>query len=67
MSNKNVTNLNRARKSRARTEKAAQGAENAVKFGRTKDQRVREQLLDAKAKATLDGHQIGDAPETPDT
>ena len=67
MSNKNVTNLNRARKSRARTEKAAQGAENAVKFGRTKDKRVREQLLDAKAKATLDGHQIGDAPETTDT
>ncbi|CUH59115.1 DUF4169 family protein [Thalassobacter stenotrophicus] len=67
MSNKNVINLNRARKSRARTEKAARGAENAVKFGRTKDQRVLERRLDGKDKTQLDGHKIGDAPETPNT
>ena len=62
-----MINLNRARKSRARTEKAARGAENAVKFGRTKDQRALERRLDDKAKTQLDGHKIGDAPETPDT
>lgn len=67
MSSKNVINLNRARKSRARSEKAAQGAENAVKFGRSKDQRALERRLDDKAKSTLDGHQIGDKPDTPDT
>ena len=62
-----MINLNRARKSRARTEKAARGAENAVKFGRAKDQRALERRLDDKAKTQLDGHKIGDAPETPDT
>ena len=67
MSNKNVINLNRARKSRARTEKAARGAENAVKFGRTKDQRALERRLDDKAKTQLAAHRIGDAPENPDT
>lgn len=67
MSSKTVINLNRARKSRARSNKAAQGAENAVKFGRTKEQRAQERRLDDKAKSHLDGHQIGDTPETPDT
>ena len=62
-----MINLNRARKSRARTEKAAQGVKNAVKFGRTKDQRALERRLDDKAKTQLDAHRIGDAPETPDT
>ena len=67
MNDKNVINLNRARKSRARNEKAARGAENAVKFGRTKDQRALEDRLVDKAKNQLDSHQIGDTPEKPET
>lgn len=49
-------NLNRARKARARSDKARQADENAVKFGRTRAEKDRD---DARAKAArrhLDAH-----------
>jgi hypothetical protein len=52
-----VTNLNQARKARARAEKRAQGDENAARFGRTKAQKAREA---AKARRTLDQHRKDD-------
>lgn len=55
-----VTNLNQARKARARAEKRAQGDENAARFGRTKAQRAREAAEAAKARRTLDQHRKDD-------
>ncbi len=53
-----VANLNRARKERARDTKRAQANENAVKFGRTKAERVAEAALEAKACKMLDQHAL---------
>ncbi|MGR3364810.1 MAG: DUF4169 family protein [Maritimibacter harenae] len=55
-----VTNLNQARKARARAEKRAQGDENAARFGRTKAQKAREAAEAAKARRTLDQHRKDD-------
>ena len=52
-----VTNLNRFRKAKARTEKRARGAENAVKHGRTKAQKALEEARAEKAGRDLDGHE----------
>jgi hypothetical protein len=48
-------NLNRARKARAAEQAKAQAAENRVKFGRTKGQRVAEQQDAARTVRLLDG------------
>lgn len=50
-----VINLGRARKDRARAERAAQGDANAAKFGRSKVQRKAEEDARAKAARELDG------------
>jgi hypothetical protein len=55
-----VTNLNHARKARARAEKRRQGDENAVKFGRTKAQKAREESEADKARHTIDAHRKDD-------
>lgn len=49
-------NLNRFRKDKARAAKKASGDANAVKFGRTKAQKQREEAEARKARAALDGH-----------
>ena len=51
-----VTNLNRARKAKARAEKRARADENAVKFGRSKAQKELERAQAEKARRELDGH-----------
>ena len=53
-----ITNLNRARKERARDEKHAKGHENAVKFGRTKAERIAEAALQDRARNMLDQHEL---------
>ncbi|MFA5537957.1 MAG: DUF4169 family protein [Gemmobacter sp.] len=58
-------NLNRFRKDRQRTEKRAGAEANAVKFGRTKEQKALEQARAEKARAGLDGHRR-EAPSTGD-
>lgn len=51
----NVTNLNKFRKQKARSEKQARADENAVKFGRTRSQKSYESTLADKTKSDLDG------------
>lgn len=51
----NVTNLNKFRKQKARSEKQARADENAVKFGRTKTQKELERARAEKAQRDLDG------------
>ncbi|MBL4917557.1 DUF4169 family protein [Szabonella alba] len=50
-----VTSLNRVRKERARAQKRAQADANAVKFGRSKAERLRDQAEAAKVRRDLDG------------
>ncbi len=52
-----IINLRQIRKAKDRLKKQAQGDENAVKFGRSKDQRKAEEDASAKARRDLDGHQ----------
>ncbi|PVA06134.1 DUF4169 family protein [Thalassorhabdomicrobium marinisediminis] len=49
-----IVNLNKVRKARDLTAKKAEADLNAVKFGRTKAERLAEAALEAKAKARLD-------------
>ncbi|PIE15734.1 MAG: DUF4169 domain-containing protein [Rhodobacterales bacterium] len=51
-------NLNRARKSRARDEKRKIADQNAVRFGRSKSQRVLEAVRSEKARRMLDQHHL---------
>lgn len=52
-----VTNLNRFRKQKARVEKREAADANAAKFGRTREQRLREEAEAEKRRRTLDDHQ----------
>ncbi|WP_406870300.1 DUF4169 family protein [Thioclava sp. 'Guangxiensis'] len=54
----NVTNLNQFRKAKARAEKRAAADANAVKFGRTKAERARDEADDLAAKRHLDAHRL---------
>lgn len=56
--NDSPVNLNRFRKERTREEQKAQADANAVKFGRTKAERVLEATREAKARRHLDRHQF---------
>lgn len=56
-------NLNKFRKSKAREEGRAQANENAVKFGRTKAERLLEATRNSKAKIMLDRHLLDDEHE----
>jgi hypothetical protein len=47
-------NFNRVKKKRGRATAKAQAAENRVKFGRTKDQKVGSKLEAERARRTLD-------------
>lgn len=53
-----ITNLNRARKTRARDADRAKADANAVKFGRTKAERVAEAATSTKARKMLDQHEL---------
>ena len=53
-----IVNLNRARKSRARVEKQKTADVNAVKFGRTKAERLIDVVRDEKARKMLDQHEM---------
>ncbi len=53
-----ITNLNRARKQRARDDKRKSGDEMAAKHGRTKAERLLEATQNQRAKSMLDQHEI---------
>lgn len=59
----NVTNLNKFRKDRARQERRTEADSNAVKFGRTKEQRLLEEAQGRQARERLEQH-LRDTPET---
>ncbi len=49
-------NLNRVRKQRARAERKARADENAIRFGRSKNEKRRDDASAEKAARDLDGH-----------
>ena len=51
-----ISNLNTARKQKARAEKRARADANAVKFGRTKAEKQLDKARADKARRALDGH-----------
>ena len=51
-----IVNLNKARKSRARAAARSQADANAVKFGRTKHEKLKDRAEADKATRDLDGH-----------
>ena len=51
-----IVNLNKARKSRARDTARKTADANAVKFGRTKAERLKDRVEADKAERDLDGH-----------
>lgn len=55
-----IVNLNRFRKDRARSEKAAKAAENRALHGQTKIQRELEKAREEKARDFLDRHRLDD-------
>ena len=52
----NPVNLNKFRKARARAERKARADENAVKFGRTKAEKLRDKSEADRAVIQLDAH-----------
>jgi hypothetical protein len=50
-----IINLNKARKAKARVEKAAKAVENRVRFGRTKAKKAADRAEGARADRDLDG------------
>lgn len=55
-----IVNLRQFKKQAARKAARSEGDENAVKFGRTKAQKLREADDASRAAKTLDGHKIDD-------
>jgi len=55
-----VVNLNRARKTRAKSDKDAAAAENRVKFGRTKHEKAKAAAEKAIAESRIDAHKLTD-------
>jgi hypothetical protein len=53
-----IVNLNRARKTKQRDQKRKIADQNARKFGRTKGEKKRDDLINAKAKDTVDQHTL---------
>ncbi len=53
-----VTNLNRFRKAKARTDKTRQAEENRAKFGRTKADKTLATTRSTKASSHLDDHKL---------
>ena len=53
-----IINLNRARKTKKRNEKRKTADQNARKFGRTKGEKKRDDLIAAQAKDQVDQHKL---------
>ena len=53
-----IINLNRARKTKERVEKRKIADQNAQKFGRTKGEKKRDDLIATKAKNSVDQHKL---------
>ena len=53
-----IINLNRARKERAKSDKRRTANENAAKFGRSKAERIIDAARSDKARKMLDQHQL---------
>ena len=53
-----IINLNRARKTKKRLEKRKTADQNALKFGRTKGEKKRDDLIATKAKDHVDQHKL---------
>ncbi|MEP3333846.1 DUF4169 family protein [Sedimentitalea sp.] len=49
-------NLNRFRKDKARTEEKDRADQNAITYGRTKDEKLLDRARADKARRDLDGH-----------
>ena len=64
-----ITNLTRFRKQKARAAKRAASDANAVKFGRSKAQRLRETTEAEQARVRLESHRLESHPreDVPDT
>lgn len=62
-----IINLNRARKSRARSEKRQTGDDNAVKFGRSKAEKTLAKMRKDKADGQLDQNFMGDDDKSDDS
>ena len=55
-----VVNLSRVRKLRARDDKRSQADANAIKFGRSKGDKLRDKLTCEKSDRTVDQHKLDD-------
>lgn len=53
-----IINLNRARKTKERVEKRKTADQNAQKFGRTKGEKKRDDVIATKAKNSVDQHKL---------
>lgn len=53
-----IINLNRYRKNRERKESGAQAAENRARFGRSKDDRLREKAEQDRRQTELDNKKL---------
>ena len=53
-----IINLNRARKTKKRAEKRKIADQNARKFGRTKGEKKRDDVIATKAKDHVDQHKL---------
>ena len=54
-----VVNLRRARKAKARVERADAGARNRARFGRPKAERELDAARDARTESEVDGKKLG--------
>jgi hypothetical protein len=60
-----IVNLNRARKSKARTDKEKRAAENRARFGEPKSSRQKRDAESALNDGALDGHRRTPTGQTP--
>lgn len=59
-----VVNLRKARKAKARADKDAQAAENRIKFGRSKTERVMDEVRERLAQRQLEAHRLEKSDES---
>ena len=55
-----IVNLNRFRKQKTRSAEKARADENAVKFGRTKSEKLRDKTAEEQMKTRHDDHKLDD-------
>jgi len=60
-----IVNLRKARKAKARSGKEALAAENRVRFGRSKAERLQVQAQDELSARRLEGHRLGNEDDQP--